>query len=492
MRLGRGGQGEVFEAIDSLGLTWALKIGYALETDNQTALDRFAKEAVWVQEKLGRLPRDCGIFVGEHYGVHERRFYIKMRRLRGTSLADVLAERGALPLAEAIELALAIARAVTLAHTQNALHRDLKPENIFLENGTRVQVLDWGCIQLIEAARVATTSGGVTCTVGYASLEQFDLTGAPLTPATDVYSLGVVLYEVLTGGHPFLRWRRNAALPSGDSGASRFSATARMGPLPTLVNSMGNPLVDTRTAPTGLLHNLPRLALPDTHSNPVHLASTGGGESSVSEFHSHAPTLREVLHSQVTFNVRDALSEQTHLPSSVVALLGEMLVPNARQRVAKMSDVVQRLESCLADVQRLETAGHHQRHSGTFRWRKVFEARAVIVALVFAGAGLFVGFSVVGSRQPNEGNPSPSVEPAVEQPRLTEQPVPVVDETPTVIRTEATRSTAEAESAMAAPLLATTTVSPPGVASMPLSKRSRPPRSAPPVTSRRSYFGVQE
>src|SRR5690606_20843528 len=110
-----------------------------------------------------------------------------------------------LTLEQALSLAGRIASAVAVAHEHNALHRDLKPENIFLERSGRVQVLDWGCIQLIEAGRFAASTGsGPTCTVGYAALEQYEPSRAPLSTAVDVYSLGVVLLEMLVGVNPFL------------------------------------------------------------------------------------------------------------------------------------------------------------------------------------------------------------------------------------------------------------------------------------------------
>src|SRR5690606_6626384 len=76
-RLGSGGQGEVFEAVDGLGLVWAVKIGHPVHTRDAKALASFAKEAAWVNKTFGAMPRDSGVFVGEHYGVWEDRFYIK-------------------------------------------------------------------------------------------------------------------------------------------------------------------------------------------------------------------------------------------------------------------------------------------------------------------------------------------------------------------------------------------------------------------------------
>src|SRR5690606_3485287 len=231
-RLGSGGQGEVFEAVDGLGLIWAVKIGHPVHTRDAKALASFAQEAGWVNEAFGAMPRDSGVFVGEHYGGWEDRFYIKMRLLKGEALSERLAREGRLTLEQALSLAGRIASAVAVAHEHNALHRDLKPENIFLERSGRVQVLDWGCIQLIEAGRFAASTGsGPTCTVGYAALEQYEPSRAPLSTAVDVYSLGVVLLEMLVGVNPFLGRTRSGRDDARTRTKQRAQATGGVLPL---------------------------------------------------------------------------------------------------------------------------------------------------------------------------------------------------------------------------------------------------------------------
>src|SRR5690606_21203624 len=118
-RLGCGGQGEVFEAVDGLGLTWAVKIGHPVHTRDAKALASFAKEAAWVNRTFGAMPRDSGVFVGEHYGVWEDRFYIKMRLLEGEALSERMARDGRLALAQALSVAGRIASAVAAAHKHN-------------------------------------------------------------------------------------------------------------------------------------------------------------------------------------------------------------------------------------------------------------------------------------------------------------------------------------------------------------------------------------
>ncbi len=210
-RIGRGGQGSVFEVRDGLGLGWALKVSEEMALQDANAEMRFAREARCVAESLSELPRHSGVFVGEHYGVWDRRFYVKMKLLRGESLAQRLRRVGQLSIYEAVRIAERIAFAIGQAHEMGVLHRDLKPENVFLTERNEVVVLDWGCLQLIEAGQRQTTLRGVICTPGYAPIEQYLATTAlNLTPAVDLYALGVMLYEALAGYHPFLNWSRAA------------------------------------------------------------------------------------------------------------------------------------------------------------------------------------------------------------------------------------------------------------------------------------------
>lgn len=210
-RIGRGGQGSVYEVTDSLGLTWALKVSDEMDLSDPQAEVRFAREARCVAENLSEIPRNVGILIGEHYGVWARRFYIKMKLLQGESLAQRLRRVGQLSIYEAVKLFERVAFAVGHAHEHGVLHRDLKPENIFITTREEVVVLDWGCLQLIEAGQARTTLNGVICTPGYAPIEQYLATSiVTLKPAADIYSLGVMFYEALAGYHPFLNWSRAA------------------------------------------------------------------------------------------------------------------------------------------------------------------------------------------------------------------------------------------------------------------------------------------
>jgi len=343
-RLGSGGQGEVFEAVDGLGLIWAVKIGHPVHTRDAKALASFAKEAAWVNKTFGAMPRDSGVFVGEHYGVWEDRFYIKMRLLKGEALSERLAREGRLTLEQALSLAGRIASAVAVAHEHNALHRDLKPENIFLERSGRVQVLDWGCIQLIEAGRFAASTGsGPTCTVGYAALEQYEPSRAPLSTAVDVYSLGVVLLEMLVGVNPFLGRTRSGCDEARTH--TKQSAQVTRGTPP-----QGDPLAETaqptaraalatgETGRTGLL-----MELVGDEGSTIPRDPDGFGQESWRP----AGTLAAVIRRQVAFKVSAERELTRGLPHAVIELLGMMLEPEASRRLSDMGLVAAKLTELL-------------------------------------------------------------------------------------------------------------------------------------------------
>lgn len=495
-RLGSGGQGDVFEATDALGLTWAIKIGPLLDTNNQMALERFAKEAAWVQNRLRQLPRDCGILVGEHYGVHERRYYVKMRLLRGLSLADLLRKRGAVPLVESLEIALAVAKAVALAHSQEALHRDLKPENIFLEDGLRVQVLDWGCIQLIEAGRMATTGASPICTVGYASLEQLDLTGPRPTTATDVYSLGVVLIEMLTGKNPFLLHRRHAEWPTDTLATSSLEQTKVAGPIPTLVHlsgAPGNSQVTTRTAPTALLDHLPAERGHETRTTP----RTAAADRPAAHGFRASTTLRDVVHRQLAFHAEEALAIVENIPRPLAALLGRMVTPKPDTRIASMGEVVRCLETLLVSANTHRGGGDHDTTS---------PGRRTLQPLHF-GIAVSLALGLVCATWWRMTKSS-----ATEDVRLSETLSPL----PALPLMSATESQPVAAPAGPAPASTPTAPEQAGGASRPLAPEAHrtasnaastalalpttprrkappePPEAPPPKPPRRSYFGPQQ
>ena len=142
---------------------------------------------------------------GRHQGVP----YVVFELLEGQTLRERL-ERGALPLPKAVELAVQMASGLAAAHDKGIVHRDLKPENLFLTRDGRIKILDFGLARLrpgVGGAGEASTDSAITGagvvmgTVGYMSPEQ--VLGQTVDHRSDIFSLGVVLYEMLTGRRAF-------------------------------------------------------------------------------------------------------------------------------------------------------------------------------------------------------------------------------------------------------------------------------------------------
>jgi eukaryotic-like serine/threonine-protein kinase len=206
-KLGEGGMGEVYLAEDpSLGRKVALKfLSEALRTD-EVARRRFLAEA----RSAAALdhPFICKIY---ETGRADGRDYIAMEYVAGRSLKERLAD-GPLGLEEFYRLAGEITEAVEEAHSRRIVHRDLKPANILLTAGGHVKVMDFGLAKrvteaeqtrLFEEAEGLTRPGALVGTPAYMAPEQAGGEGADLR--SDIFALGVVFYEALTGTHPFRR-----------------------------------------------------------------------------------------------------------------------------------------------------------------------------------------------------------------------------------------------------------------------------------------------
>jgi tRNA A-37 threonylcarbamoyl transferase component Bud32 len=196
--LGRGGMATVYKAYQaSMDRYVALKVLPRQFMHDPSFLGRFEREA----HTIAKLEHAYILPVYD-YGQHEGVPYLAMRYVEGGTLADLLKEhpRG-LPLDEAARLIEQVASALDCAHQAGIIHRDVKPSNVLLDKTGNTLLTDFGIAKIAEAT-VQFTGGGTVGTPAYMSPEQ-GMGKKELTPATDVYSLGIVLYEMLTGRVPF-------------------------------------------------------------------------------------------------------------------------------------------------------------------------------------------------------------------------------------------------------------------------------------------------
>jgi serine/threonine-protein kinase len=196
--LGRGGMGIVYRARQlSLGRTVALKLLLRGALSSAADVARFRGEA----ESAARLDHPLIVSVYE-VGTHDEQPYFSMQYIEGTTLARLLADGPLEPL-EAARLLAQVARAVQFAHDQGVLHRDLKPSNILIDGEGRPHITDFGLAKRIEAGMSLTRTGAILGTPSYMAPEQAAGNRGEIGPASDVYSLGTILYQMLTGRPPF-------------------------------------------------------------------------------------------------------------------------------------------------------------------------------------------------------------------------------------------------------------------------------------------------
>jgi serine/threonine-protein kinase len=198
--LGQGGMATVYAARHRLvDRPCAVKVMSAQYTRNEIIRERFRREAKAAQ-KLAH-PNIIEIF--DQGETPEGLVFLVMELLRGETLADVL-QHGKVPLERGLPIMIQIARALARAHDLEVIHRDLKPENIFLarlaNGGDQVKLLDFGIARSMQDSRL-TGAGEVFGTPQYMAPER--ITSTEAGPAADLYSFGVIMYEMLTGTFPF-------------------------------------------------------------------------------------------------------------------------------------------------------------------------------------------------------------------------------------------------------------------------------------------------
>jgi len=196
--LGRGGMGIVYKAHEtSLNRPVALKVLPAHLAGNDEYVKRFTKEA----RAAARLnhPHVVTIYAIDAF---EGSPFIAMEYVKGRELAAVIAERGPLPMAEALEIAAQVASALAVAHGLGIIHRDIKPQNVMIDAAGRAKVMDFGIAKVLDEKTMALTQdGSVLGTPAYMSPEQ--CSGGTVDARSDVYSVGVLLYQMLAGAVPF-------------------------------------------------------------------------------------------------------------------------------------------------------------------------------------------------------------------------------------------------------------------------------------------------
>src|SRR5579872_2792076 len=221
--LGAGGMGEVYRAFDTrLERNVAIKILPEYFAKDNERLERFKRES-----RATAALNHPNIFAIYDIGDHRGNPYVVCELLEGETLRDRL-RTGPLAARKAIHYGQQIARGLAAAHEKGIVHRDLKPENIFLTADGRAKILDFGLAKFTHSEsdrsgdaptmQVATEAGTLLGTVGYMAPEQ--VRGKPADPRSDIFALGAILYEMLSGKRAF----------HGDSSADTMSAILKEEP----------------------------------------------------------------------------------------------------------------------------------------------------------------------------------------------------------------------------------------------------------------------
>ncbi len=195
-KIGSGGMSTVYRAFDPTLERWvAIKLMHRDISEDPDQLERFRREA----RAVARLSHPHVVTVID-FGEDDGTPYIVLEYVEGETLKERIKRMGRLPVAEAVAYAIEIGRALSCAHAERLVHRDVKPQNVLIDMDGRGKVTDFGIARSLEAHGL-TAPGRVLGTTDYVSPEQ--ALGNEVTEQSDVYSLGIVLFEMLTGEVPF-------------------------------------------------------------------------------------------------------------------------------------------------------------------------------------------------------------------------------------------------------------------------------------------------
>ncbi|HXG63814.1 MAG TPA: serine/threonine-protein kinase, partial [Blastocatellia bacterium] len=195
-KLGEGGMGAVYKGVDMmLEREVAIKMLRPELSSQPHVVERFRSEAITLA-KLNH-PNIATLFNFLREGSD---FFMVMEYVRGETLEDVIRKQGAMPVERAIELFAHVLEGIDHAHRMGIVHRDIKPANMMLTDTGSLKVMDFGIARVLGTSRM-TRQGNVIGTVEYMSPEQ--VRGEECDARSDIYSLGILLYEMLTGRVPF-------------------------------------------------------------------------------------------------------------------------------------------------------------------------------------------------------------------------------------------------------------------------------------------------
>jgi DNA-binding response OmpR family regulator len=196
--LGAGGMGTVYLAHDrELGEDVALKMLHpSLLAEDPLRLERLRTEM-----KLARKISHPNVVRSHDIGEWEGTYYITMEFIRGVTVADLLEKRGRLTVESTLAIGTQLADALAVAHDQDIVHRDIKPQNLMIDESGVLKVADFGLARTVQRDKALTQAGYIIGTLRYMAPEQ--LMGGDLDARTDLYAVGVVLFECLTGRLPY-------------------------------------------------------------------------------------------------------------------------------------------------------------------------------------------------------------------------------------------------------------------------------------------------